>query len=1273
MLTKSWLRDFDQSWRSLNDPKERARTREMRIQGLERWKLAWVVALLPLLIQASLVLFGIALLILLFNLHHPTAYTTLAIFAAGVCFYFCTSVVSAFDTNAPFTSPLSRALEALLRQCRSPLRQCRSLLRQCRSLWYRVYPRHLRLGDDGSGSLMLRMGAGVVVVVDVVVIVAIIQDVIVVQLVVMAVVLVLVLVFITLQLNPTSRSLLYPRHRRLRDHSLGSLILRMVVGVGVVVGVVVVVAIIQDVIVVQLVVMAVVLVLVVALIIFKLNPIFLMLNPIRLIWRLFFRDVSGEDPAGTVVDEFHPVEGAEIHCAISKRLYSATFKAVENFPVFIELFDQWVHTPSLRPLSVSDWLEVLPLVQPYLLSASLSNGLGLLPVARLLLCSDSDVFPSERGTIIESLKNGSGNTTERPSIEQMYIPLLGSPECDWSLAGQVVRELDADRGTTIELRWILNWITFRYLIQSKEFSNNDGLSWVSTIRNIIPFLRSTAIYIIRNGLVNDDDKLFNSLLLITRAVADASKEAGGPDPIQKSIKSPEKNHEGLFISIGNCVISSEHQWDFISRLYAASSTSVAGFRREFTQLVILLLIGTLSTVDDSGIGPRVSFIDTEKDLTVLMDALWETWQAPRFDHHLVTGIAVWLLERNSGLFHKPLPNGQQRRFQDLLNAYDSSMRGATPSMNSNALRFIEAALSFSLETDKASDGDSTWEPQTLKLANPWLVMHIHNILDHNWRIPGSAMREAVHGQLEWREQLKRFIYKDGKRDAPWLDSPGARDELDSPGVLSPPLDSLRVRDELDSPDVLRWQSFDSLSARDAPLLHTPGARDTREALDALEWYKDGRRDALDELDRLDARDALEALDALDALEWCEWREWLERRERQERRELCEWLELREGREKVEWREWRKRLEGDEWYKWREWCERLERREWREEGEWREWRELLVWGKRRERREGREWRRLHEWREWDELSERLELREWREFRECLRMSHPSLDSREMGGLRERLREWRERIKKWEWYGVLLRTRRRDFLEQCVWRKRRAQQSPAALEIIARSRLNLYDTKKLHPDPLTLSLFLSQRKEDIFNDSRRFILQFFGSTPTTPSLSPPDATEQEEVDPETARKLCSDFFDSKAVGDVTKWRLLASVVFPEWKTLSTRWKDLLAKEVTKMVWEEDRRVDWMARVTPELAGTFNLYEFGLSENDPTYEPLVPTHLQMVATVVEYLGAEGLTYGKARGLEEVLGEHLNILGDDDALGPIRTVINQVMQPDALEYLAVLFNDQT
>jgi hypothetical protein len=1000
MLTKSWLRDFDRSCRSSNAnvPEERARTREMRFQGMERWKLAEVVTLLPLLIQASLVLFQVALLILLFNLHRPTAYSTLVIFAAGVCFYVFTTVVSTFDTNAPFTSPLSRTLQALLGQSRS-------LLGQFRSLWV----------------------------------------------------------------------------------------------------------------------------------------------PSTILSRLKWHPITD----GAMVT-LRPVEGAEIHCAISTRLYTATSKAVENLPVFTELFDQWVHAPSLRLRSVSDWHEILPLVQPYLLSASPSNNFDPLPVARLFLCSDSKEFLKGREAIIASLGGDSVDTRESPTIERLYIRLLRPPGPDWSLAGQVVRKLNADRGTIIELQWILKWITFRYLFQSKGLRNDDHLSWVSNIRNIIPFLRSTAVYIIQYRLVNDDHELFNSLLLITRAIADASKEADESHPIQKLTESSENIHEGLFLPTGDLIVPPKRQCDFIRDLYTASSTSAAGFKREFTQLVILLVIGTFSAVDDSGTIGGLPFIDPEKDLAVLMDALWETWQAPEVNHHLLTGIAVCLLEQTSG---DPLPDGQQRRFQRLLNAYDPYTRGATRLMNSSALLLIEAALSFSLKTGKASDGDSKWEPQTLKLENPWLVMHIHNILGHDWRIPGSAMVEAHQGQLE--------------------------------------------------------------------------------------WCKDDRRDALDKLDRLGALDALDTLDALDALEWREWREWRAWRVR------LDWLEWLEGLERL--------LEGL--------LERLLRpleglgelvREEVPELLREELREVL------EAREG-----LCELDCEVELRELWELRKLREVRELRERREVRL----LLSLLLQRREWRRR--RWRGRGLsegrkvregVLERRRRDWLEQ--WHKWCPEQSPTALEIVATSRLKLYNDKVLPPDPVALGLFLSPAKKDIFNDSRRFILQFFGSTSSSPSLLPPNATEQ-EADPATARKRCSDFFGSKAIGEVTKWRLLTSVVFPEWETLSTQWKDLLATKVMKM--------DWLARVTPLLAGTFKLYEFGLSEDDCTYGDLTPTHLHMVATVAEYLGAERLPYEKARGLEEFLGQYSNISHGEDALRRIQTVITQVMQPDPLEFLAVLFGDQT
>src|SRR5258706_15272464 len=81
--------------------------------------------------------------------------------------------------------------------------------------------------------------------------------------------------------------------------------------------------------------------------------------------------------------------------------------------------------------------------------------------------------------------------------------------------------------------------------------------------------------------------------------------------------------------------------------------------------------------------------------------------------------------------------------------------------------FIEAMLSFSID-----DGDSKWEPQTVKFSNPWLVMHVHNILRRGWCVQaGSAMREAVWGRLDslgrpgwldkwlkWFDRLDHLLY-----------------------------------------------------------------------------------------------------------------------------------------------------------------------------------------------------------------------------------------------------------------------------------------------------------------------------------------------------------------------------------------------------------------------------------------------------------------------------------------------------------------------------------
>jgi hypothetical protein len=108
--SKGWLRDFDRSWRPSDIPEERARAREMSLCGLERWQLPQLITLLPFLIQLSLILFFIALLIMFFHLHRPTAYPTLGILAVGISLYLFATIISVLDTSAPFTSFVSRVL-----------------------------------------------------------------------------------------------------------------------------------------------------------------------------------------------------------------------------------------------------------------------------------------------------------------------------------------------------------------------------------------------------------------------------------------------------------------------------------------------------------------------------------------------------------------------------------------------------------------------------------------------------------------------------------------------------------------------------------------------------------------------------------------------------------------------------------------------------------------------------------------------------------------------------------------------------------------------------------------------------------------------------------------------------------------------------------------------------------------------------------------------------------------------------------------------------------
>jgi hypothetical protein len=116
MLIKSWVREFDRGLRAMSLPEQRAKTREFRYLGMERWKLPEMVGILPSLIQISLVLFSIGLLLFLSHISTLSFGVTTVIFGVGVLYYSVTTSISVFVTSSPFHSPLSRALATVYRQ-----------------------------------------------------------------------------------------------------------------------------------------------------------------------------------------------------------------------------------------------------------------------------------------------------------------------------------------------------------------------------------------------------------------------------------------------------------------------------------------------------------------------------------------------------------------------------------------------------------------------------------------------------------------------------------------------------------------------------------------------------------------------------------------------------------------------------------------------------------------------------------------------------------------------------------------------------------------------------------------------------------------------------------------------------------------------------------------------------------------------------------------------------------------------------------------------------
>jgi hypothetical protein len=109
IFLKQWMRAY-MKWTDVTPDREAVAIRQLRYRGLETWRLGAILALLPTLLQLSVILFLSGLLVFLWNLDRMVAHVMAALL--GITFFLvaAVTVLPAVFKSCPFRSPLSEIL-----------------------------------------------------------------------------------------------------------------------------------------------------------------------------------------------------------------------------------------------------------------------------------------------------------------------------------------------------------------------------------------------------------------------------------------------------------------------------------------------------------------------------------------------------------------------------------------------------------------------------------------------------------------------------------------------------------------------------------------------------------------------------------------------------------------------------------------------------------------------------------------------------------------------------------------------------------------------------------------------------------------------------------------------------------------------------------------------------------------------------------------------------------------------------------------------------------
>ena len=105
ITVKQWINEYLHGISGA--PRELARLRQYRLNGLIKWRVAAIVALLPILLQLALAMFLIGLLVLLWSLHTAVASVASVLVGLLASFSIGTTILPLLQSDCAYLSPLS--------------------------------------------------------------------------------------------------------------------------------------------------------------------------------------------------------------------------------------------------------------------------------------------------------------------------------------------------------------------------------------------------------------------------------------------------------------------------------------------------------------------------------------------------------------------------------------------------------------------------------------------------------------------------------------------------------------------------------------------------------------------------------------------------------------------------------------------------------------------------------------------------------------------------------------------------------------------------------------------------------------------------------------------------------------------------------------------------------------------------------------------------------------------------------------------------------------